>query len=107
MGRYPTKKLLFDIFSLANQLYQSKSIILKGFKPNKMYFSKNPILNFLLDKLKALFTQIEAFNKFIKENKPIEIEVDKDKNRITSRSKTYLIKFSNIGSIKMVNKLFF
>ena len=54
MGWYFTKDLLFDIFSLANQLYQSKSIILEGPKPSKIYFSKNLVSDLLLDRLKAL-----------------------------------------------------
>lgn len=71
--RYSTKDWLFDIFSIANQLYQSKSIIPEELKPSKIYFSKNPTSNLILDGLKVLLTQVEAFNKFIKDNKPIEI----------------------------------
>lgn len=64
--KYPTKSLLFDIFSLANKLYQLKSTILKSFEPNKIYFLGNLALNLLLNKLKTLVAQIKAFNKSVK-----------------------------------------
>lgn len=40
-GCHPKKNLSFDILSLADQLHQSKSIMLKGPKQEKIYFSKN------------------------------------------------------------------
>lgn len=100
------KDLLFNIFSLVDQLYQSKSTIPKSSKPNKRYFLENFILNLLLNRLKILFALINTFNKFIKDNRPINIKVNKDKDRIIFRLKTYLIKLFNIDSNKIVNKLF-
>lgn len=41
------KDALFNILSLANQLYQSKSVISDSFKSRKIYFFENPIANFL------------------------------------------------------------
>lgn len=41
-GRDPTKNTLFDILSLADQLYYSLSATLDGLMPGKTYFSKNP-----------------------------------------------------------------
>lgn len=40
-GRDPTKDALFDILSLADQLYCSLSTTLDRPKPGKIYFSKN------------------------------------------------------------------
>lgn len=40
-GRHLMKDALFDILSLVNQLYCSKSIVPNGLEPRKMYFFKN------------------------------------------------------------------
>lgn len=41
------KNALFDILSLANQFYQSKSISCNGPKPRTIYFLKNLITNII------------------------------------------------------------
>lgn len=45
IGRYPTKDALFDILSLADQLYCSWSTTSNGLEPRKIYFSENPASN--------------------------------------------------------------
>lgn len=105
MGRYLTKNLLFDILSLADQLYRSKSTELEDSKQKKIYFSKNLILDFMFDRIKILLTQVEAFNISLKRNKLIEIRDNINKN--ITRAKSYLIKVSDNETNKAVNDLFF
>lgn len=42
-GQYPTKDVLFDIYSPTDQLYWSQSTIPDWFEPKKIYFLENPI----------------------------------------------------------------
>lgn len=55
-GRHPTKDAAFDILSLVDQLYQSKSTLPEGPKPEKIYFSENLAPDQLQDGMKALPT---------------------------------------------------
>lgn len=48
----PIKDVLFDIQSLADQLYYFELIISKSFEPKKIYFLKNLILDLLKNKIK-------------------------------------------------------
>lgn len=106
-GRHPTKDLSFDILSLADQLYQSKSTILESFEPGKMYFSENPAPELLLDGLKILLAWVDAFNKSVKDNRPVDIEVDGDEDGITSGSRAHPIELFDVGFNEIINELFF
>lgn len=44
-GRHPTKDLSFNILSLADQLYCSRSTTPDRSEPGKIYFSENPTLD--------------------------------------------------------------
>ena len=54
LERHPTKNANFDIFSLADQLYQSRSIFPESLKPKKIYFLENTGSNLLQDGIKTL-----------------------------------------------------
>lgn len=59
--KYLIKDALFNIFSLADQLNQSKSTILENFEPRKIYFLKSLILNFLAKVIKAFGNAPDKF----------------------------------------------
>lgn len=46
-GYHLQKDISFDILSLTNQLYRSKSTYLEGLKRSKIYFSENQVLNLI------------------------------------------------------------
>lgn len=64
-GKYPTKNILFDILSLADQLYWSKSTNPDGPKYRKIYFSKNQMPNLLIQRNKLLYFNIHSYNKLV------------------------------------------
>lgn len=62
-GRYSIKDALFDILSLASQLYRSKSTNLDGFKYEKIYFSENQVFDLLMQGKKYLYSNIHTYNE--------------------------------------------
>lgn len=74
-GKHPTKSAAFDILSLADQLYRSKSTSSGGPEHGKVYFSENPTPDLLLEGLIALLAQTEAFNGSLERNSTAEVAV--------------------------------
>ena len=105
LGRHHIKNSSFDILSLADQLYRSKSTVPEGPKPGKVYFSKNPASDLILDNMKVLTAQVKAFNILLESNEPVEVG-DGDANKDTTGEKSHLIKVSNDGINKAVSDLF-
>lgn len=64
--KHPIKDAFFDILSLANQLYKSKSSHLNGLKRGKVYFFKNQVLDLLKQKKTQIYPNIFLYNKVIK-----------------------------------------
>lgn len=62
-GRHPTKDASFDIQSLADQLYRSRSTTPDRPESGKIYFSENPVLDLLDEGIKQLPLSIRAFNQ--------------------------------------------
>lgn len=63
LGRHSTKDASFNILSLADQLYQSRSTNPDGPKPGKIYFSKNPVPDLLVQGEKAWIKNVLAYNE--------------------------------------------
>lgn len=62
-GRHPPKDASFDILSLADQLYQSRSTKPEGPEPGKIYFSENPGPDLLAQGEEALIKNVKAYNE--------------------------------------------
>lgn len=69
-GRHPTKDASFDIQSLADQLYHSRSITPEGPEPGKIYFSAHPAPDLLKDSINQLHISVWAFNKSLQKSVP-------------------------------------
>lgn len=97
------KDFLYDFLSLANEIYQSKSIISKGFKSGKIYWLKNKIFNLINKKIKHLEKNIDIYNFFIKNSDMTIIKKPIKKKELVKR----LIMLVNLEiKNKIVNKLF-
>lgn len=72
-----------------------------------MYYSENPVLDLLLNRLKILLIQVKVFNKSMKDNRLVEIEADGEEDRIIFRLRAYPIKLPSTISNEIVNKFFF
>lgn len=106
-GRHPAKGAALDILSLADQLYRSRSTFPEGPEPGKIYFSENPAPNLLLYGMKALPTQVEAFNRSLEKNKIEDDAVDNPGDRVTTGSRSHPIEHeSSVGTNEAVNELF-
>ncbi len=57
-GRHPTKDASFDIQSLVDQLYYSRSSTLQGSKSDKIYFLAYPAPDLLKDSINQLHISI-------------------------------------------------
>lgn len=71
-GRHPTKDASFDIQSLADQLYRSRSTTLDGPEPGKIFFSENPAPDLWKEGLKQLHVSVWSFNESLRKNEAIE-----------------------------------
>ncbi len=71
-GRHPTKDALFDILSLADQLYHFRSTTPDGFEPGKIYFSENPAPDLWKQCLNQLQISVWVFNKLLRKNEVVE-----------------------------------
>lgn len=67
-GRHPTKDASFDILSLADQLYRSKSTIPDGPKPGKIYFSENAAPDLLEEGEAVLHREVDRYNLSLSRN---------------------------------------
>lgn len=72
-GNHPIKNALFDILSLADQLYRSKSTIPDGPGTDKIYFSENWVLNLLKEGKRTLHHAIDLYNDIITKNKVLDL----------------------------------
>lgn len=71
-GRHPTKDILFNILSQADQLYRSRSTTPNGPEQGKIYFSENPAPDLWKQGLNQLQTSVWAFNKSLRKNEALE-----------------------------------
>lgn len=74
-GYHPQKDVLFDILSLANQLYRSKSTYPEGFKYDKIYFSENQVPNLIKQRKEHLRQTIKNYKQVV--IKDLVYKVDK------------------------------
>lgn len=70
-GRHPTKNILFDILSLVDQLYCSRSTTPDGPKSGKIYFLENSAPDLWKQGLNQLQISVWAFNKSLHKNEAI------------------------------------
>lgn len=109
-GKHSTKIAASDILSLADQLYQSKSTDPKGPEPGKLYFSKNPGPDLLMDGLNGLQIQTKAFNLSIQKNALLKEDMaEVAENGVYSKAKlaACLAKLAlDDGANETVNDLF-
>lgn len=64
-GRHSTKDASFDILSLADQLYWSKSTNPHGPEHGKIYFSENQVPDLLMQGKSHLHTNIHLYNDVV------------------------------------------
>lgn len=64
-GYYPTKDSFFNILSLTDQLYRSRSTYLEGSKYSNIYFSEKHVLDLIKLGLKYLSHIVKAFKEAI------------------------------------------
>lgn len=69
--KHPTNDILFDILSLVDQLYCSRSTTPDGPKPGKIYFLENPAPDLWKQGLNQLQISVWAFNKLLHKNEAI------------------------------------
>lgn len=67
---------MFDIISLANQLYQSKSTIPRDPELGKIYFSENLTIDLLTKGIKEFENVTNEFNQSLERNKVIKAIVN-------------------------------
>lgn len=72
-GYLPQKDALFDMLSLANQLYRSRSTYLEGLERSKIYFSENQVSNLIKLRQNHLPQAVKAYKKAIWRNS-VDIE---------------------------------
>lgn len=63
-----TKELSFDILSLANQFYQSKSSNSSGLEQKKIFFLENGIPKVIKQNKKYLYQAIKMYKNFVEKN---------------------------------------
>ena len=64
-AKHPQKNSFFDILSLTNQLYRSKSTLSKGVEQSKIYFSKNQVPDLEKQWKAHLVQAIKLYNALI------------------------------------------
>ncbi len=101
-GYHPKKDSFFDILSLADHLYRSRSTTPKSPQPGKVYFSFNPVLNLFAKDIKALFSNIDSYNRFLEKNEVLTSTVSSYEPRSTLDNPLDL----DAGSNKTINKMF-
>lgn len=65
---HPQKNSFFDILSLIDQFYKSRSIYLKSPKPSQIYFLENQVSDLIKLSLKYLSCAIKSSKKVILKN---------------------------------------
>lgn len=99
-GKHLTKNALYDILSLADQLYYSKSIISDSFKQKKIYFSKNTAFNLLKESEVIFYEEVNCYNLSLSKNKLLTIM----SNEYTLKEEILISKLQENN--EWVNKLF-
>lgn len=84
-GRHPTKDASFDILSLADQLYRSRSTFPEGPEPEKIYFSENPAPDLLFEGTKAFGSTADEFNRSLEKNDVGEAMLDETEDGLAGR----------------------
>lgn len=105
LEKHLIKDLSFDILSLAKQLYRSKSTVPESSEPGKVYFSENPAPNLILNGIKLLPAQVEAFNILLKSNGPVEVQ-DGDADKDITRAMSHPIQVPDDGTNEAIIDLF-
>ncbi len=67
-GYHPQKDASFDILSLANQLYRSKSTHPEGPERGKIYFSKNQVPDLIKLGLVHLPKAVKVYKEVVRKN---------------------------------------
>lgn len=101
-GRYPLKDASFDIQSLADQLYRSRSTIPDGPEPEKIYFSENPVSDLLKEGIKQLHW---AFNQLLQKTGIDSSSGGYGEDVATGPNAAHPIEF-DVGANGEVNELF-
>lgn len=104
--KYFTKDVLFDIFSLANQLYQSQLTFLKGLKPEKIYFLENLVLNLLFEDTKVFEIIAKKFNLLFEKKNIKEAILNETKDGLSAGRRDNQIDIDLEKNMK-VNDFFF
>ena len=73
-----SKRLIFDIQSLADQLHRSKSTYLEGPKRGEIYFSENQVPDLIKLNLKYLPRAVKAYKKAVQKNSAHDKAVEVD-----------------------------
>ena len=102
-GRHPTKDTLFDILSLANQLYWSWSTFSEGLELRKIYLSENPIPDLLAEGTKLFGAIVDDFNQSLEKNNVIATFNKAEDTLVEEENNPIDLK---VGGNKKVNELF-
>lgn len=103
--RHPTKDVLFDIQSLANQLYHSQSTSLDSVEEGKIYFSENLVSNLWKKGLKQIHILVWPFNTSLKKHEDIDDSAAGYNNIGTGITANDLIEL-DAGANEELNKIF-
>lgn len=104
-GRHPVKDASFDIQSLADQLYRSRSTTQDGPEPGKVYFSENPCPDLWKQGLSQLHLTVRAFNESLRNNKIIDDSTVENDEPSTGGTVEHPIEL-DIGANEEVDELF-
>lgn len=96
-GYHPKKDALFDIISLADQLYQFRSTTPDGSHRGKIYFSENPMPDLVTEGIQTLGHNISVFNESLEKNKVFKSLAD-NTSEVESGA--------DVGNNKNVNEIF-
>lgn len=75
-GRHPIKDSSFDILSLSDQLYRSRSTFPEGPHPRKIYFSENLMPDLIAERRKNLAAAISLFNESVHKNQLVSSNME-------------------------------
>lgn len=104
--KHPIKNALFDIQSLADQLYRSWSTTPDGSKPGKIFFSENPVPDRWKEGFNQLHLSVWAFNESLHKNEAIKDPAIENSNEASGiETAEYPIKL-DLGANEEVNELF-
>lgn len=105
-GRHPTKDASFDIQSLADQLYRSRSTTPDGPEPGKIFFSENPAPDLWKEGLNQLHISVWAFNESLRKNEAIEDPAIENGNEASGIGTVEYPIEIDLGANEEVNELF-